>query len=144
MYISFTIEKTKFNLRVTVLLKAPSGYIFEKEKSGFCFPIGGRIKLKEDSESAAIREVEEEIGLKIKELNYTATIENFFLYNKINFHEINIIYKAEVNQDPDLLDNFCFIKDGNIDFTEIKPKKIKDIIRLKNEERGHCIIKENN
>jgi 8-oxo-dGTP pyrophosphatase MutT (NUDIX family) len=69
--ISFEIGTGKINLRVTVLCNTPQGILVEKYKNDFYFPIGGRIKLHEDSLIAAQRELYENIDLrpmKIKDI----------------------------------------------------------------------------
>jgi len=40
MDLSISINGIKLNIRVTVLLETPKGFVFEKDKSGFYFPVG--------------------------------------------------------------------------------------------------------
>lgn len=142
MDLSVLLDKTKLNIRVSVILKTPSGYIFEADKSDFYFPIGGRIQLNENSVDAAIREVFEEIGLEIKDLEYIATLENFFNYDGIDFHEINIVHKVSVNDDIILPVGFYFIKKDDFKNINIKPSKIVDIIESEDVKPQHFIINE--
>jgi len=58
-------------------------------------PIGGGIEYGETSSQAIKREVQEEIGANIKNLNYLGTIENIFTYNGDLGHEVVFVYDAE-------------------------------------------------
>ncbi|QPQ30811.1 NUDIX hydrolase [Lysinibacillus sp. JNUCC 51] len=58
-------------------------------------PIGGGIEYGETSSQAIKREVLEEIGATIMNLNYLGTIENIFTYNGDLGHEVVFIYDAE-------------------------------------------------
>jgi hypothetical protein len=55
MDISLSINNTRLNLRVAILLHIPQGYIFEHDCRGVYFPIGARIKTNETSINVAIR-----------------------------------------------------------------------------------------
>ena len=88
MDLSIQLDEIKLNIRVSVLLETPKGFIFEKDKNGFFFPLGGRIKTNEDSVEAAIREVREEIGIDLVDFHYKGIIENFFRYDNIQYHGI--------------------------------------------------------
>ncbi|KMY32180.1 DNA mismatch repair protein MutT [Lysinibacillus xylanilyticus] len=58
-------------------------------------PIGGGIEYGETSSQAIKREVLEEIGATIKNLNYLGTIENIFTYKGDLGHEVVFVYDAE-------------------------------------------------
>jgi 8-oxo-dGTP pyrophosphatase MutT (NUDIX family) len=60
----------------------------------FYRPLGGGIEFGEGSEAAVIREIREEIGAEIADLQYIGTLENIFTYNGANGHEIVQIYDA--------------------------------------------------
>ena len=77
MDLSILLDKVKLNIKVSVLLQTPNGYIFEKDKNNFYFPIGGRIKLNEDSVEAAVREVKEEVDVDLIDPLYKGIIEIF-------------------------------------------------------------------
>lgn len=143
MDLSLIINDSKLNIRVAIILETPSGYIFEFINNGnFYVPIGGRIKLNEDSSQAAIREINEEIGIdmNVKVLEYIATLESFFTYDGLRFHEFNFIYQTNLLEDIKLPSGFHFIKEEHLHEHSIKPSRIVDIIKSKVKIHHHYII----
>ncbi|MFY0757977.1 NUDIX domain-containing protein [Metabacillus dongyingensis] len=69
---------------------------FDESKGDFFYrPIGGGIEFGESSSVALEREVEEEIGAFISNISYIGTIENIFIYNGCQGHEIVQVCHAE-------------------------------------------------
>lgn len=69
---------------------------FDEVKSDYYYrPIGGGIEYGEISSEALEREVFEEIGANITNLNHIGTIENIFTYNGDLGHEVVFVYDAE-------------------------------------------------
>lgn len=128
MDISFEIGTGKINLRVTVLCNTPQGILVEKYKNDFYFPIGGRIKLHEDSFNAAQRELDEEIGIYVPDLEYIGIIENFFFHQELHYHEINFVYQAHLSEIPDLPAEIEIIDHDQLSNIDLRPTKIKDIV----------------
>ena len=62
----------------------------------FYIPVGGGVEFGEHSSDAAKREVMEEIGQEIENLQLLDIVENIFTYNAINEHEIVFIYIADL------------------------------------------------
>lgn len=60
----------------------------------FYRPIGGGIEFGETSCEAIVREVQEELGLSIKDLRLLGTLESLFVYNGKPGHEIVQVYDA--------------------------------------------------
>jgi len=58
-------------------------------------PVGGGIDFGEKSAEAAIREVKEELGAEADKLKLLGVIENLFIFNSQEGHEIVFIYEAE-------------------------------------------------
>lgn len=144
MDLSVELEGVRLNVRVTVLLETRRGYIFEKDRNGFYFPIGGRIKVNETSLDAAKRELKEEINLRIERLDYVATSENFFQYDEKPFHEISVIYYAQA-EDADLPANFSAFDIDGMNGQDIRPAIIKKIIADRNSDmrKSHYMVREN-
>ncbi|MED4780502.1 NUDIX hydrolase [Brevibacillus choshinensis] len=59
-------------------------------------PVGGTIEYGEDSKSAVIREVKEEINQDITEVRLLGIIENIFPYYAETGHEFDFIYEAKL------------------------------------------------
>jgi 8-oxo-dGTP pyrophosphatase MutT (NUDIX family) len=139
------IENSTLNIRVAVLAKTNKGFILEKSPIGYLYFIGGRIKINENSEEAAKRELYEEIGIKVDKLTFKTVIENFFMEkeNKL-VHEICFVYMVEEeleinNLPPKLVE--CSVADFS--YMDIKPKILKDYI-LSSDNRPHIIFKDIN
>ena len=111
------------------------------ENEDFYTFIGGRVNTLEDSESAIIREVKEEIGVYIKVNRLLWVIENFFKYNGKKYHEFLFVYmlvdtkgQIEVTEDKiKVLDNDIeYYKWVDLDYLadiDLKPGIVKE--RLK-------------
>ncbi|MDM5248026.1 NUDIX hydrolase [Lysinibacillus sp. G4S2] len=67
----------------------------EVKRDHYYRPIGGGIEYGETSSKAIKREVLEEIGANINNLNYLGTLENIFTYNGDLGHEVVFVYDAE-------------------------------------------------
>ncbi len=79
MDLTINLEQNNIlNIRVAIICQTENGYLLEKNKKGFYFFLGGRVKLGESSLQAAKREFHEETGLEISEFEFISTIENFY------------------------------------------------------------------
>jgi len=61
----------------------------------FCRPLGGGIEFGEHSRDAMLREIEEEIGAEVEKLELVGVLENIFIYEGAQGHEIVFVYDAE-------------------------------------------------
>lgn len=136
--LTLLVDDTVLNIRVAILVETPAGFVFEKHKSGYLFVLGGRVKINETSEEAALREVFEELGLKDLKLDLISIIENFFsVDNGKKYHEINFVYKTVIDEMPDLsqfsLDSgnigYSYIKKEDFDQYDIRPRAIKELVK---------------
>ena len=57
-------------------------------------PLGGAIEFGEHGQETIIREVQEEMGVEIKDLTCLGTIENIFTFDGKPGHEIVLVYEA--------------------------------------------------
>ena len=78
----------------------------------FYRPLGGAIEFGEYSRDCVVREIREEIGAEITDLQYLTTIENVFTYNNEQGHEIALVYEARL-ADPDLYKVDSFVGDDD-------------------------------
>ncbi|RDU37166.1 DNA mismatch repair protein MutT [Neobacillus piezotolerans] len=67
----------------------------EVKKEYYYRPIGGGIEYGETSSNALKREVLEEIGASITNINFLGTVENIFTFNGDLGHEIVFVYNSE-------------------------------------------------
>ena len=93
-------ETSKINVRSTgVIIHGDKILLHHNLNRPYYALIGGRVKLFENSEEAAIREFEEETGEKVFVLNHLTTIENFYNYNGFDVYEIEFVYRLEFEDD---------------------------------------------
>lgn len=124
--ISYEICNKKFNFRVGVFIYDDENCIFEKSKSNDYYSlIGGRVKIGENTEETAIREVFEETGIKLNkpQLKLINVIENFFTFRDKKFHEVLFIYKYKLNNISAYANTNVLDKDN----TKIKMIKLNEL-----------------
>lgn len=144
MDLTIPLENTILNIRVAVLVKTPTGYIFEfSKKNNFYFVIGGRVKTNESSDDAAKREIFEEIGVQLENLKIRAIIENFFTEDNKKFHEICFVYNAEIDKEPVLSSTLVKFTLSEIENIDLKPVILKKLIANQTCELEHIVFKDN-
>lgn len=144
MDLTLPAGNTTLNIRVAVLVRTKNGIVLEKNKIGYYFLVGGRIKVNESSEEAAKREVMEEIGIDIKEMRLKAIVENFFTQESHENHpvqEICFVYSTAEIFELDLSSEFIEVKPSEIDSFDLRPKMMKEIIESEGDEIVHLICK---
>ena len=138
MDIKFEVNDYKFNVRSSCIIKDKKHHkvlltnmrgITDHE--AFILP-GGRPELMENTEEAIIREIEEELNLKLT-YRLVSVEENFVKENK--FHMLEFVYYAEVDNFDcikyldDGWDKFKIIEIKDIDNIDIRPKTVKELIK---------------
>lgn len=58
-------------------------------------PLGGGIEYGESSRTAVLREIREELGVEVENLNLLGVLENIFVYEGRQGHEIVFVFDAE-------------------------------------------------
>ena len=137
------IDNVRLNIRVGVIIRHNDDFIIEISKEGRNSVIpGGRIKINEDSKSAIVRELKEEMNFdvdksRLKQLN---VFENFFVYDKKDTHELFFLYeyilseeefanlKVEQNYDSQTT-YFTYIPKYDLDKYNLLPIELHEIIR---------------
>ncbi len=66
----------------------------DQKGDDFCRPLGGGISFGETSGEALVREIREELGAEIDNLQLLGVLENIFVYNGQPGHEIAFVYDA--------------------------------------------------
>lgn len=146
-----------FKFRVSGIVINDNKVLFvDMDDSGFlCLP-GGYVELGETTETACLRELNEEVGKNFKVEKYCGVIENFFK-NKFNkyMHEISFYYMLTTTDELDTTDfiimendkgnivklNFKWIELDKIDDYDIRPSFLKTILK-NNLNFNHIVINE--
>ena len=99
----------KFKFRVCGILKVKDKYLTVKIQNNdfYCLP-GGHVELGEDTDSAVLREMKEELGYEVKIVKLVSIIQNFFKAKDGRvFHELGYYYIVEpTNLDDVNLDDY--------------------------------------
>jgi 8-oxo-dGTP pyrophosphatase MutT (NUDIX family) len=64
----------------------------------FYRPLGGAIEFGERSQDTVQRELMEEIGARVEDLQYLGTLENIFIFNGEAGHEIVMVYDGVLTE----------------------------------------------
>lgn len=97
--INFRQDDKKFNYRISGILHQEGKILFHKFIDGKSWMLpGGRAEFLEDSRETLQREFQEELNciVNVKSLKYV--VENFFEYNKLDYHELEFIYHVELQE----------------------------------------------
>lgn len=100
MDISYKINNNnkhyRFNYRVAAIIEADGKILIHKfTEADFYFLPGGRVKVGETTQEAIVRELEEELSVKVKTSSLPFVVENFFDYKGEIFHEVSMYFTIE-------------------------------------------------
>jgi len=76
--------------------------------------IGGSVELGESLQDAIVREIDEELGARVHELQHLGVIENIFRYNGELGHEIVALYAGRLDPEPADQDATLTESDGSV------------------------------
>ncbi|MBA2606151.1 MAG: NUDIX domain-containing protein [Acidobacteriota bacterium] len=81
-------------------------------------PLGGGIEYGESSREAVVREIREELGVEIENVQLIDVLENIFIYEGLQGHEIVFVFDAEfTNKSLYQLDEINgYQQEANIEF----------------------------
>ena len=147
--ISIMVGNVKFNYRVGLLIIKDKKVLVEVNPViDYVVLPGGRVKTLEDSASALQREIEEEMGIKLKtsEIKLHAFFENFFEYDGIDTHELYVLYKIDVKSDDKRFKNdminmdseasyYKWVNEEEMKTIKLLPAELKDILYSKDFKR---------
>ena len=147
--IKFEDKSEVLNIRVAIIMQTKNGFVLShrqgnqvlKGKSGnYYFAIGGRAKLGESSIASAMRETEEETGIKLEEKDFKliSIIENFWESDhekmsnkKWKVHEINYVFTVPMQEQIyEAIDSAEIVEISKEKLSEldIRPEVIKKLI----------------
>jgi len=105
---------------------------WHKLKRYYFFP-GGHVDFAEKTEEALVRELKEELDIKVKKLSFIGTVENIYRdrYDKDKHYEINLVFEviAEKVKDKSLEDHIDFVF---LDKKEFQKEKVLPLALQKN------------
>lgn len=106
MDIRISEKRGNFKFRVGGIIKKGDKYLVVKiNKNNFYCLIGGHVGLGEDTETAVVRELKEELCKDVKVVALSAIFENFFTSRSgRKFHELCFAYDVEVVGDIEVKD----------------------------------------
>jgi len=139
--LSVMIDDVKLNVRVGAIIRYNGKILVEKNNSvDFGVIPGGRVKALESSKAALIREVQEEIGVDLTnvEMNIVSSIENFFEFDGKKYHELYYVYNVDLKDTYELYDGMPNLDNGDSRYyllsedefkqDKILPEVLKEII----------------
>lgn len=158
--IEFKTENQKFKYRVNGLIIRDGKLLtlLMKNKTSYCLP-GGHVELGEDSRSAVIREMQEEINTAVVIDKELAIVENFYTdKNHFDTHEISYYYtvipndwsqipsvdytKTENDKGEWKEHHFVWLPLKEIDTYDLRPSYLKEKLLRNHYDFEHLIIKE--
>lgn len=107
MDVKINSEEGRFKFRVCGILKVKDKYLTVKiaDNDFYCLP-GGHVELGEDTDSAVLREMKEELGFDVKIVRLVSIIQNFFKGKEDKpFHELGYYYVVEPKNIADVNQN---------------------------------------
>ncbi|WP_165898197.1 NUDIX hydrolase [Tumebacillus sp. BK434] len=94
MMISFDVGGYRFNHRTAGVLIDEGYVLLHRLANGkYWFLPGGRVELGEDSKTALVREMQEEVGLDVEAGRLLWVVENYFQLDGQPFHEVGFYYE---------------------------------------------------
>lgn len=147
----------RFKFRVGGIVENKGKYLIVKmnENQFYCFP-GGHVELFEDTKTAVVRELKEELYFDINVGNLVAINENFYSLREDDFHELCFYYyvrptdeniimedKQIIEQDKfgDVIHRYKWVAKEELLSLDVKPKQIVDYV-VNNRTLNHFITKE--
>ncbi|MDX2006868.1 MAG: NUDIX hydrolase [Meiothermus sp.] len=102
----------RFNYRVgAIVIKKSQMLLCHNAEGDYWYVPGGRVELGEDSRTALKRELQEELGQRVRVGRVLWMIENLFELQGRKFHEIGLYYSVDWPLEP-LVGDFSGLENG--------------------------------
>lgn len=156
MDLKIETEEIKLKVRANgVILHDDKVLMCQINRSGFwCLP-GGHIHLGEDSKTASLREINEEVGIAFDDSELFLMMESFFLgKNNKQFHELSFYYLMKGEVPAEKLNDYSYeeddegkmvhldfkwIKLDELDSLDVRPKALHESLKNKDFSLKHII-----
>lgn len=146
MDLTVSVDNSILNVRVAVVIRTAKGFVLEKSKGGYLFLVGGRIKIGETSEQAAVREIMEELGIAVQNLKLKALLENFYRNDNpnsskanTNIHEICFVYSGSIAAPITSSDTIGEFSPAELQQMNVKPEIMKKVLESKGDDVLHLV-----
>ncbi len=91
--------KEEFEICIrAIIIKSGKFLVCKPKRRNFYYFPGGHLDFGESIKSALCRELKEELGIKVKRFSFIGAVDNVFIQDGQKHHEINLVFKAEVNK----------------------------------------------
>ena len=95
------VGNTVFGVRATALILQNHKLLVTKDKDQY-YTIGGAIQVNERTEDAVVREVREELGIKVQAGQLAFVVENRFEEDGVHYHNIEFHYLVNLLEEAPL------------------------------------------
>lgn len=96
------VDNQVFGVRATALIIRDNQILLTKDSQGFYYAMGGAIAVNEATHDAVVREVYEELGITVTVDRLAFVVENQFVQDDIQFHNIEFHYVVTPLEEPPL------------------------------------------
>ena len=95
---------------------------------------GGFIEPMETAEQAAIREIQEELGIEVHSLRYFCSFPNEYVFSGFSVYTLDLIFLGKTEslhlmKAMDDISSFEFYKPGEVDLDELPSLSMKNVIK---------------
>ena len=134
--IDVRIDETEghFKFRVAGVLRCGDRFLFVKMNKNdfYCLP-GGHVELGENTEQAVLREMEEELGFKVKISRFLGEAQNFYERKDGSlFHELGYYYEVEAVEEKNITKEDYYREENDKGFIQHLEFKWFTLEQLKN------------